>query len=188
MLDPKSAVLAALYQNRRDDAVALADAAPALTVWEAAALDRAEALEQALQQHPDLLDAFAADGNTPLGLACFFGAAAAVRVLLRRGAGVGIPSNNSMRVQPLHAAVAGRNAEAASVLLDHGADVNARQQVGYTPLMGAAANGREDILDLLLRHGADPSLVSEDGKTAAAVAREHKFNAIAERLTPASAG
>ena len=188
MLDPQSAVLAALYQNKRDNAIALADAAEALTVWEAAALDRTAALERALQGRPDLLDAFSPDGHTPLGLACFFGATAAVRALLRRGADARIAANNQMRVQPLHAAVAGRHADAVALLLEKGVDVNARQQAGYTPLMGAAAAGREDILELLMRHGANPALVSEEGKTAASIAREHKFDAIAERLTPASAG
>ena len=187
MLDPKSGILSALYQNKRDEAIALANASPALTVWEAAALDRIDALEQALQGRPDLVNAYGADGNTPLGLACFFGAPAAVRALLRHGADVSIAANNHMRVQPLHAAVSGRNAEAVSLLLDKGADVNARQQVGYTPLMGAAGTGREDILDMLLRNGADPSLVSEDGKTALSLAREHKFDAIAERLQAAHA-
>jgi ankyrin repeat protein len=48
--------------------------------------------------------------------------------------------------------------------------------------MGAAAAGRDDIVQLLLDHGADPSLMSEDGKTAADVAREHRHSALAERL------
>jgi hypothetical protein len=37
-------------------------------------------------------------------------------------------------------------------------------------------------VDLLLRHGADPSAVSEDGKTAADVAREHGHASLADRL------
>ena len=70
----------------------------------------------------------------------------------------------------------------SALLLGAGADPNARQQVGYTPLMGAAAAGRDDIADLLLEKGADPALVSEDGKTAADVAREHGHTALADRL------
>ena len=182
MLDPKSGILAALYQMKREEAVALADAAPALTVWEAAALDRTEALEGLLDSQPDLTNAYSPDGNTPLGLACFFGASAAVRSLLRRGADVSAVATNAMRVQPLHAAVSGRHVEAVSLLLEHGADVNARQQVGYTPLMGAAGAGRNDIADMLLARGADPSLTSDDGKTAAQIAVDHGHHALAERL------
>ena len=47
-----------------------------------------------------------------------------------------------MKVQALHAAVAGRNADAVGAILDQGADPDARQQQGYTPLMGAASSGR----------------------------------------------
>ena len=182
MLDPKSGILAALYQMKREEAIALADAASTLTVWEAAALDRTAALERLLDSQPDLANAYSPDGNTPLGLACFFGASAAVRSLLRRGADVSAVAANVMRVQPLHAAVSGQHAEAVSLLLEHGADVNARQQVGYTPLMGAAGAGRDDIADLLLSHGADPSLSSEDGKTACGIALERGHPGLAERL------
>jgi ankyrin repeat protein len=188
MLDPKSDILMALYRRDRDGAEALAAAAVTLTVWEAAALGRPDAVQRALDASRDLLDAHGADGHTPLGLACFFGASAVVRLLLERGADVSVAAANEMRVQPLHAAVAGRDAEVVALLLARGADVNARQQVGYTPLMGAAGAGREDLVDLLLAHGADPSLVAEDGKTAASVARDHHHDALADRLTPANAG
>jgi ankyrin repeat protein len=182
VLDPKSGILAALYQMKREEAIALADAAPVLTVWEAAALNRTEALERLLDSQPDLTNAYSPDGNTPLGLACFFGAPAAVRALLQHGASVNVASRNEMQVQPLHAAVAGRNAEAVALLLEQGANVNARQQVGYTPLMGAASAGRDDIADLLLGRGADPSLTSDDGKTAATIAADHGHHTLAERL------
>jgi uncharacterized protein len=49
-------------------------------------------------------------------------------------------------------------------------------------LMGAASAGRADLVDLLLQRGADPSLVSEEGKTAADIAREHGHNDLARRL------
>ena len=182
MLDPKSAILSALYNRRIEEAQQLASQAQTLTIWEAAALDRAEIVGRTLDEQPDLLNACAADGNTPLGLASFFNAPATARLLLDRGAEIGAVATNSMKVQALHAAVASRNAETVALLLDRGADVNARQQVGYTPLMGAAAGGREDLVNLLLNHGADPSAVSEDGKTAAAVAREHGHDALADRL------
>src|SRR5687767_12347970 len=160
MLDPHSNILAALYRQQRDEANRLADAAPALTVWEAAALGRDAALEALLAGDPSLVDAFAPDGHLPVALAAFFGHASAVRLLLARGAAVHLAARNPMRVQPLHAAVAGRNAEAVAAILDRGADPNARQQAGYTPLMGSASSGRDDIADLLLGRGADPSLLS----------------------------
>ena len=185
-MDPKSDILSALYKNQRDEANRLADGA-ALTVWEAAALERLDPLEAALAGDAALVNAYAPDGNTPLGLACFFGAPAAVRRLLDKGADVEAVSRNAITVQPLHAAVAGRNIEAVRLLLEHGAPVNARQQVGYTPLMGAAAAGRDDIADLLLARGADTTLTNDEGKTAAAIAREHGHHALGDRLQPAGA-
>ena len=188
MLDPKSQILAALYQQQPAEAQRLADAAAALTIWEAAALGRNTAVEQALAADASLVDSWSADGHVPVGLAAFFGHPSTVRLLLARGADVHATARNPMQVQPLHAAVAGRNAEAVAAILEQGADPDARQQAGYTPLMGAAAAGRDDIADLLLARGADPSLGNEDGKSAAAIAHEHGHPALALRLSPASAG
>lgn len=182
MLDPKSAILSALYNRQPEEAHRLAESAQEFTIWEAAALGRVDALDRLLDRDRTLANAFGADGNVPLGLAAFFGQVDAMKHLLDRGADVGIAARNPMNVQPLHAAVAARNPEAVAVLLGRGADVNARQQVGYTPLMGAASAGRDDLVDLLLQHGADPSLASEDGKTAATVAAEHGHTAIAAKL------
>lgn len=180
--DPGSPILAALYQRQPGEARRLAGTASALTIWEAAALGDLEALDAHLAADAALANAPALDGFLPLSLAAFFAPASAVGRLLDAGADVGTASGNAMQVQALHAAVASRNVEAVRLLLDHGADPNARQQVGYTPLMGAAGSGREDLVDLLLAHEADPAIAAEDGKTAASVAREHGHTGLADRL------
>ena len=185
MLRPDSDILAALYRNDAAGATRLADVAAALTIWEAAALGRNAIVERLADEDPGLVNATAPDGHTPLGLAAFFGRASTVLLLLAQGADPARASNNPMKVQPLHAAVAGRNVECVQAILDAGADPNARQQVGYTPLMGAASAGREDIADLLLERGADRSLQSEDGKTAASVASGHGHHRLARKLTVA---
>jgi uncharacterized protein len=184
MQDPQSKVLAALYHNRRDEARHLAEGA-ALTIWEAAALGRDERVGQLLDEDPGLARAWSPDGYPPVGLAAFFAGASTVRLLLDRGAAVDDTARNTMKVQPLHAAVAARNAESVALLVERGADVNARQQAGYTPLMAAAGNGQQDVVDLLLTHGANPSHRSEDGKTAADIAREHGHAKLADRLAGA---
>jgi ankyrin repeat protein len=181
MQDPQSAVLTALYHNKRDEARRLSEGAP-LNIWEAAALGHDDRVAELLDQNPSLANALSPDGYPTVGLAAFFAGASTVRLLLDRGADAGAVARNPMQVQALHAAVASRNAESVALLLDRGADANARQQAGYTPLMGAASGGRTDIADLLLRHGADPSVRSDDGKTAADVAREHGHAELAARL------
>jgi ankyrin repeat protein len=183
MPDPGSVILAAMYQNKRDEAQRLAAEAPTLTVWEAAALGADDRLAALLDGDGSLANAFAPDGHTPAGLAAFFAPPTTTKLLLERGASVGTPARNVMKVQPLHAAVAARNADAVALLLARGADPNARQQIGYTPLMGAASAGRNDIADLLLQKGADPGLVSDEGKSAADVARDHGHTALADRLS-----
>ena len=182
-LEPGSAILAAMYHNKRDEARTLAAGAPTLTVWEAAALGDNDRLATLLDRDPALANAYAPDGHTPLGLAAFFGTGSTTKLLLERGADVAAAARNEMKVQPLHAAVASRNADAVALLLAHGADANARQQIGYTPLMGAAAAGRDDMVDLLLERGADPATVNDERKTAADIARDHGHATLAERLT-----
>lgn len=186
-LDSGSPILAALYRRQRDEAERLAAGTTALNVWELAALGRDEGLRDLVARQPDLVNAYADDGFTPLALAAFFSSAATVRLLLAHGADVSLAARNDMRVQALHAAVASRNADAALALLDAGADSNARQQVGYTPLMAAAGAGRGDMVTLLLDRGADPALAADDGKTAADMAQEHGHAALAERLRSGTA-
>src|SRR5688572_24310848 len=141
-LEPRSAILTAMYQNQRDEAKRLAAGADTLTVWEAAALGADDRLQVLLDGDAALANAFAPDGHTPVGLAAFFAPPSTAKLLLERGADVAAAARNDMKVQPLHAAVASRNAGAVALLLDRGADPNARQQIGYTPLMGAAGSGR----------------------------------------------
>ena len=185
-IEPGSAILTAMYHSKRADAQRLAADARTLTVWEAAALGADDRLRDLLDADPVLANACAADGHTPLGLAAFFATASTARLILERGGQVGAAARNEMKVQPLHAAVAARNAETMALLLEHGADPNARQQIGYTPLMGAASAGRNDMADLLLARGADPFLANDEGKTAADIAREHGHAALAERLSPSA--
>lgn len=182
MRDPNSAILLALYTQNTDEATRLASQAASLTIWEAAALGRDADVERCLADEPASLDAPAVDGNRPLGLAAFFGHASTVRLLLARGADIHAAAQNAMRVQPLHAAAASRRLDVVRAVLSGHPDVNARQQVGYTPLMGAAAAGNQEMVDLLLHAGADPTLVAEDGKSAADVATEHGHPEVAHCL------
>jgi ankyrin repeat protein len=51
------------------------------------------------------------------------------------------------------------------VLIDHGADVNARQRHHYTPIHFSAENGHLGITKLLLERGADIDALNGFGQT-----------------------
>ena len=157
-----SELMQAVYRGDEERVGELLAAEPELDVFEAAAVGKTDRLRDLLDEDPDLANAWADDGFQPLGLACFFGHAGAVRLLLERGAEPNSASRNEMRVMPLHSAAATDDPEAryeiAKLLLDHGADPNARQQDDFTPLMAADQHGDERLRLLLIEHGAeDPS-------------------------------
>ena len=179
--DPQSPILMALYMRKPDEAERLATGAR-LNIWEAAALGRDERVAELLREDRSLANAWSPDGFTPVGLAAFFGHASTACLLVDAGADVGAVARNEMKVQPLHAAAAAKEIDIVRILLDRGADPNARQQVGYTALMECARGGRDDMVSLLLEHGADPALRSDDGKSASDLARDQGHTAIAERL------
>jgi ankyrin repeat protein len=65
-------------------------------------------------------------------------------------------------VTPLHLAAWSGTAEIATLLLDKGADVNAREaEWEQTPLIFAAAQNRLDVVRVLLARGADPALATK---------------------------
>ena len=179
--DPQSPILMALYTRQTKEAERLAVAAQ-LNIWEAAALGRDKRVAELLQGDQSLANAWSPDGFTPVGLAAFFGHLSTARILVDAGAQVGAVARNDMKVQPLHAAAAAKEIEIVRMLLDHGADPNARQQVGYTALMECARAGRDDMVSLLLAHGANPTLTSDDGKSASDLAREQGHAALGDRL------
>ena len=72
---------------------------------------------------------------------------------------------------------------AIRILLDHGAEVNAREtDSGATPLYDAASMGREDVVSLLLARGADPNVPNKSGHGALRAASGNGFTATAARL------
>jgi ankyrin repeat protein len=150
-----SAVLVALYHGHAPVAVALRQALDALDVFEAAALGEREALLANLAADPGAARAFSSDGFTALHLAAFFGQPEAAALLLEHGADPGAVARNPMQVQPLHSAAAARQLEIARALLDAGADVNARQQGGYTALRAAEEHEDHALVELLRGHGAE---------------------------------
>lgn len=75
-------------------------------------------------------------------------------------------------VTPLHIAVANQNLELAKFLLDHGADVNARDAESHTPLHFAVNRRDLDMIRLLLDAKADPDAKDAAGTTPLAMASQ----------------
>jgi ankyrin repeat protein len=121
-------------------------------------------------------DAILDIGTTPLLRAARAADIEAMQLLLERGALVDLPQVAG--VTPLMAAVGlGANAidtrgkfktqaqsiEAAAVLIEAGANVNARDERGRTALHAVASQGYTDLASYLADNGADLSAVDADG-------------------------
>ena len=153
-----SELLQAVYRGDQARVDELLSGDPELDVFEASAVGRVDQLQELLDGDPSLANAWAEDGFQPLGLASFFGHVEGARLLVERGADVNSASRNDMKVAPLHSAAAEKDPETryelATVLLEHGADPNARQQDDFTPLMAADQQGDARLRELLVEHGA----------------------------------
>ena len=151
-----------------------------LDIFEAASIGNNETVNQLLNQNPELLNSFSKDGFTALGLASFFGHLSLVQLLLDKGANPNISSNNQFKVAPIHSACAISHFDIAKLLIEHGADVNARQMQGVTPLHSAAHNGQAKLSKLLIDSGADINAKMENGQTPLFMANEKNFHETAE--------
>ena len=66
---------------------------------------------------------------------------------------------------PLHAAALANARQTAEVLLQNGADINAKAKDGTTPLHAAALANARQTAEVLLQNGADANAKDEDGTT-----------------------
>ena len=102
-------------------------------------------------------------GFTPLLLAAHYAKPEIVGLLLDRTP----PGEQdaARKTLLLVAAAAGRT-DNARLLLDQGADVNARSDTSQTPLMMAAKSGKKDTVKFLLEKGADADVRDQAGNRA----------------------
>ncbi len=175
-------ILFAIYHAKPDIAQLLVDRGAPVSFGEAVALGDGERVKSMLAQDRSLLHSRSADGFPAAGLAIFFRHPELARWLIEEGADVNAAAENAQRVAPLHAAAAVCDHDTTRLLLERGANPNAKQQMDYTPLHGAASRGDVEIAKLLLAHGAERNAKASDGMTPSDVARKYGRVEFAEWL------
>ncbi|NJB72460.1 ankyrin repeat protein [Saonia flava] len=146
-----------------------------LSVYEAIGIGDLSLVSNFINTDSSLLNSFSPDGFTPLGLASFFGQIPVVKFLLEKGANPNVAANNTFKVAPIHSACAISNLEIVKLLIEGGADVNAKQMKGVTPIHSAAHNGQNQLIQLLIDNGANIHAKTEDGQTPLVMAEETEF-------------
>jgi quinoprotein dehydrogenase-associated probable ABC transporter substrate-binding protein len=134
-------------------------------------------------------------GFTPLAIALSEGKFYAAKGLLDVGASVNAPAGDEA-LTPLMLVASQKqvsqraaslsqgpsSVEIAGILIDKGADVNAKSSKGVTPLMVAAAHDNPPVIGVLVQAGADLRAKTPDGKTALDIAASNQNAAAVQQL------
>lgn len=177
-----SAILTAIYNGRPEMAHLLVSRGAAVDLYDACALGDENRVRAFIDGDPSLASSRSADGFPAVGLAIFFGHPAIARLLIDRGADVGAVADNPQHVAPVHAAATVCDHETMKLLLDRGADPNARQQMDFTPLHSAASRGDIEMAKLLISRGADRNARTTDGASAIDIAEKFERHEFADWL------
>ncbi|MGZ8630686.1 MAG: ankyrin repeat domain-containing protein [Actinomycetota bacterium] len=172
--DPEgvSALMWARYRSDGPSMDALLAHIHELDLFEAASFGDLDRITELLAYDPASVDAHSGDGFTALHLAAFFGRADAARLLVTHAAEVDAHGTGWMRGTALHSATSAGHREVVEVLLEAGADANARQSGGWTPLHAAARNGDVASVTRLLAAGGDPTATNDDGASVLEMAQQ----------------
>ncbi|XP_031548959.1 transient receptor potential cation channel subfamily A member 1-like [Actinia tenebrosa] len=121
--------------------------------------------------------------STAFHLACEQGSVEIVKRLLQEDPSVAkILLIDACGSTPLHNAAKNNSSAILELLIEHGANVNAKDDNNVTPLMLAASFGATDSIRLLMEKGTDPTIKDIDGRTALFNAVRHS-NAMEVLLT-----
>ncbi len=120
-------------------------------------------LQAMIQNSPDLINAPASDGFTPLGNAARNGQIKVATFLLDHGAGINVAQRRD--VTALHGAARAGNRAMVELLLSRGAEVNSKEVTGQTPLHIAADKGFQAVVEVLLANKIDVNAQDDSGNT-----------------------
>jgi ankyrin repeat protein len=104
-------------------------------------------------------------GATPLYLAVLNSHKSLVEYLVAKGARVNISTTGKESWTPLHKAADLGQLDVVKLLLEKGADLEAKTQWGGTPLYVTAFRGQLEVAKYLVSKGADINIVTTDGWT-----------------------
>ena len=138
----------------------------------------------------DTVNAVGPGGTTALMLAAGLGQPAVVAALLAAGAHVNVADERGYT--PLfhacyHADEDRGHPQVVEMLIDAGADKEAKIGFGVRPLMYAAGNGEAGVVEVLLRAGADPLARNEVGRTALMMVKDRDYVDVINLLHEAEA-
>ena len=155
---------------------------PSLDFFETCAVGTLSDVQSMLKANPDLRASWHSSGWAPLHFAAFGGNVPVADFLIARGAHVDERARNGFRNGPLAVALLSGQLAMAKLLIERGADLNARQAGGAAPLHEAALLGRRDLVDLLLQHGAEIGARANDGRNAVSEAERGRHADLAAYL------
>ncbi|KAH9767234.1 ank rep region domain-containing protein [Citrus sinensis] len=112
------------------------------------------------------------DGWSELHVAAAFGRTEEISSLVRMKKYESLDCRDKEGRTPLHLAVNKTSIGCAKVLLESGADKEAKGKDGKTSLHNAAANGDRRMVEMLIEMGADPTIKDDRGRSCFDVARD----------------
>ena len=130
-------------------------------------------------------EASVAKGFTPLFMACRFGHAEVVRLLV--GASASLEKTTSLQYTPLQYACEFGQQEALACCVKLGANVNHRAVNGWHALFDACMNGHDEIVQILISAGADVDAQRNNGATGLIFASQNGHEAVVRALIGAGA-
>lgn len=122
-----------------------------------------------------------ATATTPLMQATEKGDTKEMERLIAEGVNINERGGENVRT-PLGSAAWNGQIEAARLLIEKGADVNAVSGANWTPLYLAAYNSHIEVVRLLIKNGADPNIRGGNSKTPLDDAKERGHTSIVSLL------
>jgi RNA polymerase sigma factor (sigma-70 family) len=184
-----TALILAVNSGHKEIAELLTEAGVRPDMYEAASIGRIDLVQQFLNDDPSLLDSYSPEGFSALALAAHFGKIEVLKYLIARGADLNSVSTHPINVTPLHAALFGKQLEAANILVASGANVKLKRggrgwpRAGWTALHYAAGFGFVDLARTFIDSGAEIEASDDYGKTPLQVATEAGHPRVVNLLT-----